>query len=108
MGKEDDNKCHDGSTKNNVSIQKGVSLGKPDESKMNPKIDDDVRPLTIGDSVIRIIDRVAHANVPKADSDAAMGRYQSVGIQKAAEIANKAINRVKTMMDLNDDSSCCR
>ena len=85
---------------------KGVPLEKPDKNKPNPKMDDDVLPLTIGDSIIRTIHTIAHENVPKADRDAAMWPCQIIEKAEAAEFANEAINRVETIMDLTEDVSC--
>ena len=39
---------------------KGVTLGKLDKNKPNPRIGDDVQPIVICDSVIRILDNVCH------------------------------------------------
>ena len=84
---------------------KGVPMGKPDKKKLIPKIDDDVRPLTICDSVIRILDNIVNQNVMPADRDNAMGPYQVVGKKKAAEIATEAVNKATTIMALDDTIS---
>ena len=86
--------------------KKGVPLGKPDKTMINPRPDDDVRPVTICDSVIRVMDTIANNNVPEEDRRAAMGPYQILGRKKATEIANEAVNRVDTMLELNEDLSC--
>ena len=81
---------------------KGIPMGKPSKKKTNPRIDDDVRPLTIGDSVVRILDKMANENVLPADKDNAVGPYQVVGKKKAAEIATEAVNRATTSLALDD------
>ena len=46
-------------------FSKGLPIGKPDKNKPNPKHDDDVRPVTICDSIIRIMDKLLTENVPE-------------------------------------------
>ena len=75
------------------------------KNEQHPQIDDDVRRITICDSITRVMDGLAKENIPEADRKAAMRPYQIMGKRKAAEIANEAINRVDTMLELNEDAS---
>ena len=82
---------------------KGVPKPKKEP---NPRIDDDVRPVVICDSVIKIVDKIAFENVSTSQRNDAMGPYQLIGKSKSAEIANEAVSRAETMLAMNDDLAC--
>ena len=82
---------------------KGLPLGKPDKNKANPKIDDDVRPIVICDSIIRTIDKIAYENIPIDIRTEVMGPYQVVGRPNAAEVATEGVNRALMMLGLMDN-----
>ena len=88
-----------------ILYTKGLPLGKPDKNKPDPQIDDDVRPVVICDSVLRIIDKLAYDNVPITARMDAMGPYQVVGRPNAAEIATEGVNRALIMLGLMDNVS---
>ena len=85
---------------------KGVPVKKPDKTKPKPRVDDDVRLVTICDPVVRALDNIATTNVPEADKNNATEPPQILRKKKAAEIANETVNRGDTLMKLNEDLSC--
>ena len=84
---------------------KGLPLGKPDKTKKYPKSDDDVRPVTICDSILRIIDKLMYENIPESVRLEVLGPYQVVCKKNAAEIATEAMNRALILLKQLQDSS---
>ncbi len=62
-----------------LTFAKGVAFRKPNK--------DDVRPITIFDSVLRIVDNLALLNTNPADRRAAVGPFQCVDLSQGCEIA---------------------
>ncbi len=73
---------------------KGLPLGK--EKYGIP--DYDIRPVIITDSIIRILDKIAVANIPKEKRIEAMGPYQMIGKKSACEIATIAVEAATTIL----------
>ena len=91
---------------------KDLPIGKPDTTKPIPKSDDDVRQIVICDSVIRIIDKILHENIPQNVKDTVLGPYQVICKPDAAETATEALNRsliilsnIKNLSGLSLDAS---
>ena len=62
-----------------LTFAKGVAFRKPNK--------EDVRPITIFDSVLRVIDNLALLNTTAADRRAAVGPFQCVDLSQGCEIA---------------------
>ena len=55
---------------------KGLPIGKADKSKPQPRPDDDVRPITICDAFLRIIDRLQWEDMPANVRERVMGHIK--------------------------------
>ena len=67
------------------------------------KNDDDVRPIVMLDSIVRIMDRLIIQNMSRYNKLQLMGKYQSIGIEKGCEIATQVAENAREFITRDKD-----